>query len=71
MNMYGGGNSAPPFLTTSLDGGEWSASRPYYFTPRERIPGTHSLGGSVGPRAGLEDLEKSKVLLYQDSNSTL
>jgi hypothetical protein len=24
-----------------LDGGEWSASRPGRFTPRERAPGTH------------------------------
>jgi hypothetical protein len=29
------------FLTSALDGGEWSASRPGLFTPRERDPGTH------------------------------
>jgi hypothetical protein len=28
-------------LTSALDGGEWSASRPDRFTPRERAPGTH------------------------------
>jgi hypothetical protein len=28
------------FLTSTLDGGEWSASRPGLFTPRERVPGT-------------------------------
>jgi len=27
-------------LTSALDGGEWSASRPGRFTPRERAPGT-------------------------------
>jgi hypothetical protein len=28
-------------LTSPLDGGEWSASRPGLFTSRERAPGTH------------------------------
>jgi hypothetical protein len=28
------------FFTSVLDGGEWSASRPGRFTPRERAPGT-------------------------------
>jgi hypothetical protein len=40
-------------LTSALDGGEWSASRPGRFTPRERNPGTHWIGGWVGPRAVL------------------
>jgi hypothetical protein len=38
-------------LTSALDGGEWSASRTGRFTPRERAPGTHWIGGWVGPRA--------------------
>jgi hypothetical protein len=33
------------FLTSALDGGEWSASRPGSFTHRERAPGTHWIGG--------------------------
>jgi hypothetical protein len=45
-------------LTATLDGGEWSASRPGRFTPRERAPGTHWTGGWVGPRAGLEAVVK-------------
>jgi hypothetical protein len=36
-------------LTSALDGGEWSASRPARFIPREREPGTHWIGGWVGP----------------------
>jgi hypothetical protein len=40
------------FLTSALVGGEWSASRPARFTP-----GTHWIGGWVGPRAGLDDVE--------------
>jgi hypothetical protein len=39
-------------LTSTLDGGEWSASRPGRFNPRERAPDTHRIGGWVGPRAG-------------------
>jgi hypothetical protein len=50
------------FLTSALDGGEWSTSRPCRFTPGERAPGTHWIGGWVDPRAGLDDLEKRKFL---------
>jgi hypothetical protein len=34
----GSGGIAPPFLTLALDRGEWSASCPCHFTPRERAP---------------------------------
>jgi hypothetical protein len=48
-------------LTSALDGGEWSASRPGRFTPRERAPGTYWVGvGGVGLRAGLDAVTKSK-----------
>jgi hypothetical protein len=40
-------------LTSALDGGEWSTSRPGRFIPRERVPGTHWIGGWVGLSAGL------------------
>jgi hypothetical protein len=43
-------------------GGEWSASCPGHFTPEERAPGTHWIGSWVGPRAGLDDVEKRKFL---------
>jgi hypothetical protein len=48
------------FLT--LVGGEWSASRPGRFTPGEIVPGTLWIGSWVGPRAGLDDVEKRKSL---------
>jgi hypothetical protein len=35
-------------LTSVLDRGEWSASRPGRFTPRERAPGTHWIRDWVG-----------------------
>jgi hypothetical protein len=47
--------------TSALDGGEWSASRPGRFTPRERNPGTHWLRGWVGPSAVLDTVVKKKI----------
>jgi hypothetical protein len=47
-------------LTSALDG-VWSASRPGRFIPRERDPGTHWIGGWVGPRAVLEAVVKRKI----------
>jgi hypothetical protein len=44
-------------LTSALYGGEWSASRPGLFTPRERAPGIHRIGG---PRAVLDTVAKTK-----------
>jgi hypothetical protein len=35
---------------------------PGRFTPGERAPGTHWIGGWVDLRAGLDDLEKRKFL---------
>jgi hypothetical protein len=46
------------FLDLALVGGEWSASRPGHFTAGERAPGTPWIGGWVGPRAGLDEVEK-------------
>jgi hypothetical protein len=55
---------AQPFLTHALDGGEWSASR-----PGERVPGIHRIGGRVGPRTGLDAVEKRKISCpCQESN---
>jgi len=41
-------------LTSALDGGEWSASRPCHFTLRERALGTYWIGVWVGPMAVLD-----------------
>jgi hypothetical protein len=40
----GSGGIAPPFLTSALDGGEWSASRPGRFTSGEIAADTHWVG---------------------------
>ena len=52
--------SSTPSLTSALDEGGWSASRPGPFTPGER-PGTHRIGGWVGPRASLDGCGKSRL----------
>ena len=39
--------------TSAIEGGGLSAPRPGRFIPQER-PGTHCIGGWVGPRAGLD-----------------
>jgi hypothetical protein len=44
------------FLTSALDGGEWSASRLGHFIPGENVSGTDLIGGFVGPRAGLDEV---------------
>jgi hypothetical protein len=63
MKAYGGVDVLIHiFLTSTLVGGEWSASRPCNFTQGHRTPGTHCIGGWVGPRAGLDDVEKREFL---------
>jgi hypothetical protein len=47
----------------------WSVSRPGRFTPRERDPGTHWVGGWVGPRAVLDTVVKRKISTpHRESN---
>jgi hypothetical protein len=48
------------FLTWTLVGREWSASRTGRFTP-----GIHPIRGWVGPRNGLDDVDKRKFLTLQ------
>jgi hypothetical protein len=50
------------FLTKTVAGGEWLASRPGRLIPGETALGTHWIGGWVDPRADLDDVEKRKFL---------
>jgi hypothetical protein len=50
------------FLTSELLRGEWSASHPGRFIPRERARVTHIIGGWVDPTASLDEVEKRKFL---------
>jgi hypothetical protein len=47
------------FLTSALDGGEWSASYPSHFNPGERIPLDTNL---VGHTVILDMVTKRKIL---------
>jgi len=48
-------------LTLALGGGDWSASCPSHFTPKERAPVTHWIGGWAVPRAVLDAVVKTKI----------
>jgi hypothetical protein len=50
------------FLNSALAGGVCSASCLGYFTPREKMPDTHRTGGLLGPRTGVDDRVKRKIL---------
>jgi hypothetical protein len=43
--------------------GQWTASSPGHFNPRERAPGTHWIECWVGPRADLVDMKKWNLLI--------
>jgi hypothetical protein len=61
MKTYGGADvQIRVFLTSTLVGGEWTASRPGRFTPEERAHDIHSVGGCVDHRNGLDDVERRK-----------
>jgi len=62
MKTYGGLEVLlHALLTSSLDGGEWSASCLSSFTPGVRAPGTHWIGDCVDPRASLNAVTDRKV----------
>jgi hypothetical protein len=61
MKTYGGVDVHIHFsVNSALVGSACSASRPGRFTPGERDPGTHWMGGWVGRRTGPADVEKRK-----------
>jgi hypothetical protein len=63
MKTYGGVDvQIHVFLTSALVGGDWSPSYPGLFTPGERVLGTHWKEGWLGPRAGLDDVDKRTFL---------
>jgi hypothetical protein len=57
-DISGSGGIDPPFVTSTLDGGELPASRFGTFSPRgEKAPNTYWLGGCVGPRSGVDAVD--------------
>jgi hypothetical protein len=55
------------FLTSELDGGEWSASCRGRFPLREKAPGAHWIRRWVGPRAGPGALMRNIPSTRRDS----
>jgi hypothetical protein len=53
----GGGGTAPSFLPSALDGGEWSTLHPSGFASWKTAPNTHCIGGCVSLRASLDCLD--------------
>jgi hypothetical protein len=53
--------TAPLFLRSALDGGEWSNSRPDHFTLGERAFVIHWIGGWVDLRTCVDGMEKEKM----------
>jgi hypothetical protein len=64
----GSGCIDPHFLDFGTSWSEWSTSR---FTPGERAPSTHWIGGWVDLRAGLDCLEKRKFLTLTKEHNVL
>jgi hypothetical protein len=64
----GGGRSecrliASLFITSALEGDEWSALRSGHFISEESS-GAHLIRGWVGPRTGLDAVEKRKISVF-------
>jgi hypothetical protein len=55
-------------LNSALEEGEWWASRPGRFTPKERIPCTQWIGGWMGPRAVLDAVKRKISSPRRESN---
>jgi hypothetical protein len=56
-DIWGSGGIAPPFLTSTLDGGEWSASRPEkspQYSLDRRLGGPHTRSGRSGKSSPLK-----------------
>jgi hypothetical protein len=49
------------FLSSELEEDEWSALRRGRFTPGERAPSTHWIGGWVGPTASMDVVKARKI----------
>jgi hypothetical protein len=64
MKAYGGVDvQIQIFLASAIVGGEWSASCSSRFNPGEKFPSTNWIGGWLGPKAGLDDMDKRKFLI--------
>jgi hypothetical protein len=63
LKNFRSGGIAPLFLTSALDTGEWSASRPSHFTPRGNSPQYPLVRRLGGPKSWCGHCEEEKNLL--------
>jgi hypothetical protein len=61
MKTWRSRGTAISFLTSALDGDEWSATRPGRFTTCEISRGTHWIWGWAIPRTSLDVMENRKI----------
>jgi hypothetical protein len=67
-DIWGGGGIAPPFLTSALDGGEWSDSRTGHFTHKKKSP-WYPLGRRMGrPQSRSRFCGEVKTYSCRESN---
>jgi len=57
------------FLTSALDGGEWSASRSGLLVPW-KVPSNHCIEECVGPRAGVCAVSRTNNFPALPENTT-
>jgi hypothetical protein len=55
------------FLTSALDGGEWSVHALAVLS-QGKSPSAHCMGCNVGPRGGFDTVEKRKISLAGNRN---
>jgi hypothetical protein len=67
----GSGYIGPHFLDLGTSWRCVVSFTPLPLYPRARLLGTHWIGGWLGPRFGLDNMEKRKSWPYRDSNSNL
>jgi hypothetical protein len=61
--MRGSGGIPQLLLSSTLDVDEWLVSRPSWLSSRERVPGTHLIGGCVSRSVGLSSIEDSSGMV--------
>jgi hypothetical protein len=67
--IWGSGRIAPPILSSAL-GGSGQHHAPAALPSGSELPDTHWIGGWVGPRAGLDAMEKKNKSLASTGNQT-
>jgi hypothetical protein len=68
--VWGSGDMIVSFLTSVVDGCEWSPSHSGCFAPGEKAPSAHSTGGWVSPSLDTADwnlIDRDPKVIYSRS----